>query len=255
MSADPAVRWLREFGAGAPELPVLVCLPHAGGTAGFFRPLSVTLARTHRVFAVQYPGRQDRFREPLIGDIESTAAALADALRTTVAGPFELLGHSMGALIGFEVARSLDTETATRVRHLTVTSARPPASPSPRPPLHELDDTQFLERITTLGGTESSIFDDPETRAMYLPSLRSDYRAVERYRAAESADVGCGITVIAGLRDPLVSAATAEGWRAHTRGRFRVRVLDTDHFGVHRTPARLATELSAERAFGRKTME
>ncbi|MFD6397501.1 thioesterase II family protein [Nocardia sp. NPDC060249] len=245
MSTDLALRWLRELGSGAPGRPVLVCLPHAGGTAGFFRPLSVTLARTHRVLAVQYPGRQDRFREPLIGDVESMAEEIADVLRTTVAGQIELLGHSMGALIGFEVARLLDTDANTQVRHLTATNARPPASSSPRPYLHEFGDAQFLERISALGGTESSIFDHPETRAMYLPSLRSDYGAVERYRAAESADVGCGITVLAGLRDPLVPAATARGWRAHTRGRFRVRVLDADHFGVHRNSARLATELLA----------
>ncbi|MEU4808641.1 alpha/beta fold hydrolase [Nocardia fluminea] len=252
MSTELAVRWLREFGSGAAGQPVLVCLPHAGGTAGFFRPLSVTLAHTHRVLAVQYPGRQDRFREPLIDDLESMAGALADVLRTSVAGPLELLGHSMGALIGFELARLLDTEVATRVHHLTVTNARPPASSSPRPPLHELGDAQFLDRVTALGGTESTIFDHPETRAMYLPSLRSDYRAVERYRAAESANVGCGITVIAGLRDPLVPASTAEGWRAHTRGRFRVRVLDTDHFGVHHNSARLATELIAEATLRQK---
>ncbi|MFI6996218.1 thioesterase II family protein [Nocardia sp. NPDC050175] len=245
MSTDLAVRWLREFGRSAPGQPVLVCLPHAGGTAAFFRPLSVTLAQTHRVLAVQYPGRQDRFREPLIGDLESLASALANVLRTSVVGPFELLGHSMGALIGFEVARLLDTEVSTRVRHLTVTNARPPATFSLRPYLHELGDARFVDRVIALGGTESSILDNPESRAMYLPALRSDYRAVERYRAAESATVGCGITAIAGLRDPLVSAATAEGWRAHTRGRFRVRVVDTDHFGVHRNPTRLATELLA----------
>ncbi|MFC4127900.1 thioesterase II family protein [Nocardia rhizosphaerae] len=245
MTGQRSARWLRVPEGPAAGRRVLVCLPHAGGTAGFFRGLGASLAASHQVVAVQYPGRQDRHRERQIGDIESAADAIAAEIRAIDPGTVELLGHSMGALIGFELARALEADGTTTVTRLTVTNARPPSIAAGRPHLYELADGPFLDRIGALGGTDRGLMDDREARAMYLPALRGDFRAVERYRAPRSATVGCGVSVVAGLRDPLVPAASANGWRAHTRGTFRLHLLDTDHFGVHAGPDRLHAHLEA----------
>ncbi|NLG54742.1 MAG: thioesterase [Rhodococcus sp.] len=219
---------------------VLLCLPHAGGTAGFFRTLPTAVSGSYRMLAVQYPGRQDRHREAAIGDVRLLASAIAEQIVDAGIESLDVLGHSFGGLVGFEVVRLLGEQASINVGQLTVTHSRPPSAELPDNPLHTLGDDAFIERIVALGGTDESVFADPDLRSFYLPPLRSDYAAVEQYQAPQSASVMCDITAIGGLRDSLVPAASAERWRRHTSGSFRIRVFDTDHFGIYQRPTELA---------------
>ncbi|WP_238846327.1 thioesterase II family protein [Nocardia terpenica] len=85
----------------------LVCFPHAGGAASYFTPVARALAPDVDVLAVQYPGRQDRRSEPGIDDIGVLADRVHDIIRTWPSRPLTLFGHSMGAVVAFEVARRL----------------------------------------------------------------------------------------------------------------------------------------------------
>ena len=87
-----------------PDAVNLVCLPHAGGSASFFFPLSRALAPRVAVRAVQYPGRQERYRESNIDSVPALADEIFGALAATVTGPVALFGHSMGAVLAYEVA-------------------------------------------------------------------------------------------------------------------------------------------------------
>jgi len=102
--------WCRRYRPARNATVRLVCLPHAGGSATFFLPVSAALSPGVDVVAIQYPGRQDRRAESPIDDI----AALADRIHATVRRqpemPLILFGHSMGAVIGFEVTRRLEAE-------------------------------------------------------------------------------------------------------------------------------------------------
>ena len=98
--------WIRGFHPGADGAPRLVCFPHAGGSATFYFPLSRALAPSMEVLAVQYPGRQDRRAEPCIDSIDGLADEIVDALRPLTDRPMALFGHSMGAVLAYETARS-----------------------------------------------------------------------------------------------------------------------------------------------------
>lgn len=100
--------WFRNYGPAPDACVRLVCLPHAGGSASFYFPLARALSPKIEVLAVQYPGRQDRHAEPCVQNIEDMADRIAEALGPWTDRPYALFGHSMGAMVGFEVARRME---------------------------------------------------------------------------------------------------------------------------------------------------
>src|ERR1700733_12636953 len=84
----------------------LFCLPHAGGGAGLFRGWPASLSPAVEVRGVQPPGRESRISEKPFTRLEPLVAALTDVLAASIDRPYILYGHSMGALLAFELTRS-----------------------------------------------------------------------------------------------------------------------------------------------------
>lgn len=218
-TADAAV-WTRRFHP-APEADLrLVCFPHAGGSAGFFHPLSARLGPGVEVLAVQYPGRQDRRREPLVDDLHVLADRLADVLGRSPGGPFAFFGHSMGAVVAYEVTRRLE-DRGGPAPVLLIASGRRAPSRYRDERFHQLDEAGFVAEMVSLGGVPPGLLDDPEIRAMVMDPCRNDYRAIETYRGVPDArPLRVPVSVLFGDRDPRVTPEEAEAWRAHTTGPF-----------------------------------
>src|SRR6185369_9129448 len=93
------------------------------------------------VLGVQLPGRGSRFKEPLATELSPLLDALAlEITRLGEDAPFAFFGHSMGALIAFEVARELRRRGAPLPSHLFVSGHRAPGLPERDAPLHHLSD-------------------------------------------------------------------------------------------------------------------
>lgn len=229
MSSARFQNWLRRFSPAGDATSALVCLPHAGGSASFFFPLARALAPAIDVLAVQYPGRQDRRHEPNIDNLPELADRIVDALRELDDRPFALFGHSMGALLAYEVALRLAAAGLQTPSHLFASGRRAP-SRQRADRIHLSSDGEILAHIRRLGGPGSMALDDPELRAMALPLIRNDYRAVETYRPAPAAVLDCPITALTGDRDVLVSLDEAQAWAGHTTGPFDLVVLPGGHF-------------------------
>ncbi|MFI9601945.1 thioesterase II family protein [Streptomyces sp. NPDC052043] len=227
--------WIRTFDAGPKSGPMvdgfrLVCFPHAGGSASFYFPYSKLLRPEIEVLAVQYPGRQDRRGEPCLDEIGALADRAAEVLRGH--RPNERLaffGHSMGAAVAFETARRLEEGPGPRVLHLFASARRAPSAFRPEF-VHRKDDDGLVAELQALSGTDPVLLADPEVRALLLPTIRSDYRAIESYRCEQDASVACPVTVLIGDADPRVSVTDARLWEGHTSRGFEVRVLPGGHF-------------------------
>ncbi|WP_155370894.1 thioesterase II family protein [Catellatospora vulcania] len=221
--------WIRTFHPAAPGAVTLVCLPHAGGAASFWFPLSRALAPGVAVAAVQYPGRQDRHREPLISELGVLADRVAEAVAASVPGPLALFGHSMGAVVGYEVALRLRAAGRPDPVMLFASGRRAPSCYRAED-VHRGDDNRILSVLRELAGTHADLLANEEVTRLVLPSVRSDYQAVETYRHDPAASLTCPVTVLTGSADPLTSAAEAVGWQRHTTGPVEVLTFPGGHF-------------------------
>lgn len=219
--------WCRHYRPADDQADQLICFPHAGGSASFYLPVSAALSPAIDVVGIQYPGRQDRRREPPIDDI----APLADQIHAVLPRsdrPVTLFGHSMGAIVAFEVARRLEAD-GRPVTRLFASGRRAPSRHRDET-VHQRDDAGILEEIRRLNGTDSALIEDDELMRAALPALRADYRAIETYRGDPGATVSCPVTALVGDADPKVTGDEARAWAGHTTGGFDIRVFSGGHF-------------------------
>lgn len=228
MAVDGTNPWIRRFHSATADAPRLVCLPHAGGSAGFFTRLSAALSPAVDVLAVQYPGRQDRRAEPVPVNLQRLADLTYDALGAFADRPLALFGHSMGATLAFEVALRLENKGVT-VPHLFASGRRAPSRYRDEN-VHLGDDEALVRELRLLGGSEPRLLDDPGMRALVLPYVRSDFTAIETYRHRPGTVLRAPVTVFTGDDDPKTSLEEAWAWSEHTTGTSGLHLLPGGHF-------------------------
>jgi pyochelin biosynthetic protein PchC len=221
----------------------LICLPHAGGAATYFAPLAAALSDSFDVVAIQYPGRQERLSEPCLDSIQVLAEAIVPELDPWLDRPFALFGHSMGAVVAFEVARVLEHDHGRVPAGLFVSGRRGPTTRR-NEQFHKGGDRSLLNQVARLQGTPSWLIDDHDVRQMMLPALRGDYKAIETYVWQPGPPLSCPIWAIFGADDPLTTEHEAAAWAAHTTGGFEVCAFPAGHFYLATHLSELAALLS-----------
>lgn len=234
MLIDPL---LREGQAGAfrrlsprPYARARVLLfPHAGGNASYYRLWSAAAPWDVEFLAVQYPGREDRYSEPVPADMQGFVAALAADL--PLAGPpvpTILFGHSMGAIVAYELARHLTAAGDSPVG-LYVSGHPAPALSRPGQ-LHLGSDEELIQELRRTEATLPDILDNSSLIEAFLPIIRCDYRVSETYRPLPGVRLRSPVTALYGDRDSEVNSWEAEGWRDVTDGSYEARVFAGGHF-------------------------
>ncbi|MEU4655157.1 alpha/beta fold hydrolase [Streptomyces sp. NPDC023723] len=233
--------WVRRFHPSPEARHQLLCFPHSGGSASFFFPFSQRLAPRVDVWAVQYPGRQDRRHEPNIPHLHELADRVAEAVGPRVNGPYALFGHSMGATLAYEVGLRL-RESGHWPEALFV-SGRPAPHRNVDTGLHRLTDEEIADDIRALDGTGSEMFGDADVMRMFLPAIRSDYHAAETYAYVPGPALDCPLRAFTGFSDPRVAPGELHHWADHTEGPFRLDVFSGGHFYLVDGQEDIATEI------------
>lgn len=236
--------WLAHLNPNPRATLRLFCFPYAGGAAVIFRDWQARLPAHVEVCPVQLPGRGKRLGEQPYTRVQFLAEALAHALLPHFDKPFAFFGHSMGALIGFELARTLRKRYDLSPRQLFVSGRRAPAIPNLEPPTYDLPEAEFIQTLYNLKGTPREVLEHPELMELVLPQLRADFTLCETYDYAPAAQLDCPISVFGGLQDAEVSRAHLEGWRTETTAAFSLRMFPGDHFFLNTEGAMLLRVLS-----------
>jgi surfactin synthase thioesterase subunit len=211
-----------------PEAPVrLYCFPHSGGTAGEYVRWADHLPDVE-VWGLQLPGRGGRHGEAPLTWMPDLVEALVE--EAAFDGRFALFGHSLGALVSYEVARRLRATGRRSPEWLFVSAYAAPHLPRGGPMDHLLSDAELADRIDrTYGTLPAEVRVDPELLALVLPAYRSDLTMVETYEHVPGEPLDCPLTVFGGTDDEATEAQLT-AWRRHTTGPFAVRWLPGGHF-------------------------
>lgn len=211
----------------------LICLPFAGGGPATYRQWPQRLPGTE-VLAVALPGRDPadrRGRPDSIGALADSVSAALDEIDVDRDLPFALFGHSMGALIAFEVTFDAERERRHVPERLFVSGRRPPDEAHDRPPVHGHDDDRFLDAVDRLyGGVPAVVRNEPDLLALLLPSLRADIKALETYDAPAGRIVNCPVHVYGGDRDRHPRPDQLPGWQRAAARPITLRIFQGDHF-------------------------
>jgi len=221
--------WIHRYHPTAEANTQLVCFPHAGGSASYYFALSRSLAPGIETLAVQYPGRQDRYREKCIENISELADQVFAALSGWIDRPVAFFGHSMGATLAFEVGRRLQRHDDQALVHLFASGRQAP-SRHRHEDIHLRDDAGLVAELRRIGGTDQRFLDDGELRDFALPMIRSDYKAIETYHYASGPSLDCPITALLGDSDPTVTIDEVAAWAEHCTGPFYLRIFPGGHF-------------------------
>jgi medium-chain acyl-[acyl-carrier-protein] hydrolase len=224
----------------------LFCFPHAGGgAAAIYRTWQQGLPPEVEVCPIMLPGREGRFTEPAYTQIEELITDLSQQIRPYLNVPFQFFGHSMGALISFELARRLRQQQLPQPTRLFVSAHRAPQLPRRQESVYTLPDAEFTESIKKLGGTPEVILHNKELMEFFLPLLRADFTLCETYQHQAEAPLDYPIAAFGGLEDKDIPVSDLEAWRAQTSSSFSLQTFPGGHFYLHPHQKQLVQSISA----------
>jgi surfactin synthase thioesterase subunit len=225
-------RWLLRFPRPNPRLH-LICLPYAGGGTATYRRWPELLPPEIEVCAVQLPGREQRINEAPMTDTVRIAELLVRAVARHCEKPFAFFGHSMGAGVAYATALASVAMIGTAPVCFMASARRAPHLPSRTPERYCLNEKAFIAELKRLNGTPPAVLESPELMSLMLPIMRSDFQLAESYVSADRSRLPCPVVAFGGKDDRDVSFAELEAWREVSDGRFRVHMLDGDHFFIN----------------------
>lgn len=228
---DIRTRWFR--GVRAPGAKIrLVCFPHAGGAAVSFRDWATLTPPEIEVLSVQYPGRQDRLRDPCPPTMEELADAITTALLHEAADdlPLALFGHSMGSSVAYEVARRLEDVPGRTLTRLIVSGRPRPRLPQEKAPGPAPTDTEILDHVRLLDPEGAAVYEHPELRPVIMPALRADFGLLAAYRPAHLHRLDIPVTACGGDHDPVCPVGELSSWSDVTTQGLDVRAFQGNHF-------------------------
>lgn len=221
-------QWLVGDPPAVGDRPRVFCLPHAGGGIAGFVPWR--RAATHvDIQPVRLPGREGRISELPLRRMDEVVRRLLTGLRPYASRPFALFGHSMGALIAFELAYAMEQD-GLPIAAVFVSGRTSPSLPEVRTNLHELPSDKLIEILNEISATPKSVLEDPEIMAVVLPVIRADFSVVASYAYEPGRTIASPLIAYYGEADGWGDRLRVAKWEGLTRGPFRCRGFDGDHF-------------------------
>jgi medium-chain acyl-[acyl-carrier-protein] hydrolase len=226
-NTDP---WISLPGAQLDARLRILCFPYAGGGIAAFVPWRDSLPPGVDLGCVLLPGRENRLRHPPFRRMEPLVQRLAEVTQSYLDRPFAFWGHSLGAVVAFELARELRRRGRPLPHHLFVAARLPPQAPRPEPRLYDMPDAEFLPALQRrYQGVPDMILQDPEISRLFIPALRADLEVIETYQFTEEPPLDCSLSAYVG-RDDASTRGGVSGWREHITGSYAERQFPGGHF-------------------------
>lgn len=208
----------------------LFCLPFAGGSASSFMPWFAALAPDIQLCAIQLPGRGARFGEPAIHDFAELIEQLGSVIAQHDDLPYAFFGHSLGALVAFELSHHCVRKGLELPRHLFVSASGAPRHRVGAARYDLLSDRELLAKLRGYAGTPPEVLANQELMELLLPAIRADFALLRHYRYQPRPRLGIPLCVLAGRDDQHVASETLTDWQGETSATCEQHRFDGGHF-------------------------
>jgi len=211
----------------------LFCFPYAGGGGGFYKNWPSHLGDDVSVYPVILPGRERRFSESPYVSLESLIDDFMEVIKPYLDKPFAFFGHSMGALIAFEVTKRIEQHTSYKPNHLFISAKAAPHIETSKQHKHLLSNSSLIEELRKVNGTDAVILENKELMDVMLPVIRADFQLLETYRYNPGYLINTPMTVFGGMNDEEVNHNELVEWVALSRHKhFQLNLFRGDHFFI-----------------------
>lgn len=221
----------------------LVIFPFAGGGVSAFRKWKDEFEDI-KLLVAQYPGRENRFSEKAISDINILVDSLFEDMKETFdfRKPYYLFGHSMGTKIVYELALRIKNSDYINPRGIIISGGRAPLYKEPHP-IYHLDDDGFIEGLRRYEGTPKEILDNKDLISIFLPTLRADFVIDEDYQDTKFEKLKSPILGLMGDKDQEMTLDELIKWQDYTTKEFTYRYIDGKHMFVYTSPESVIKEI------------
>jgi medium-chain acyl-[acyl-carrier-protein] hydrolase len=234
--------WFHSFSPNPNAELRLFCFHYGGGGASTFRDWHEYLPEYVEPICVQFPGRELRYKEPLVSDLNLVCKQLNDAIKGYLNKPYLFFGHSVGALVSHHLAYRLKSEGQKTPEHIVISGRSAPSDDKKYyDKITHLPDEEFLEKLPEYGGTPESFLNNSELIKIYLPILRSDFLLSESEEKIIH-KLDCPISVFGGFKDR-VSSQKLQLWKNETTQECNVTMFPGNHFFINENKIQVINQL------------
>ncbi|MGQ4665507.1 thioesterase II family protein [Metabacillus halosaccharovorans] len=215
---------------------ILFCIPYAGDSATIYMQWKQLLGNHIELYPLELAGRGARYDEPFDSNFTSMMNDLAAQIKQYAKNKqYAIFGHSMGAVLAYELYYLLSEEGFPQPRHLFLSGRPAPAAQNNRKKsfLSRLVSEKFGELFPQSGDMPVEIAKHPELAKKFRQVLKSDLRIMNTYHFIPKQEkLKCPVTIFSGKQDD-ISEENILAWRDQSNNDCKIVWVKGDHFFLH----------------------
>ncbi|MDQ0175270.1 thioesterase II family protein [Bacillus chungangensis] len=212
----------------------LFCIPYAGGSAVVYSKWKKLINPLIELKEIELPGRGYKMKEPLLDNMPEMVENIFKEMKNEIKPPYALFGHSMGALITYELYKKLKKAGYPAPVHMFISGKKSPQVAIKDLKLYHLPEDEFIDHILKYNGTNESVFKNKELASLFIPILRADFKIVETYKFDHTDDrLDCDISVFGGTEDRTVDWDDLLQWQEVAKKKCNFYSFKGGHFFIN----------------------
>lgn len=227
--------WIK-YGNKNPDAKIrLFCLPYAGASASIYNKWQNEFGKLIEVQPIQLPGRENRYEEKYDTNVKDLVQNISVGIEQFLDKPFAIFGHSMGAILAYELSCEIYKRYAKKLTALFVSACRCPEQMSDyKPIIHNLPDDEFFKAVQGYNGIHPEFLQSKEFIQYFIPILRNDFKTVETYTYEKKSQLECPIIAYCGINDSNILTDQVIKWQDYTSDKFSYKIFEGDHFFINK---------------------
>ncbi|UCG70212.1 MAG: thioesterase [Thermoplasmata archaeon] len=218
----------------------LFCFPYAGGTAEIYYAWPYDLPEEIEMLAIHYPGHIPRSNERLFTRISKLVEAISGEIVRYTDKSYAFFGHSMGALVAYELSRRFASEGRKMPEYLFLSARRAPHIPVIHPHMHKLTKEEWISVMRCFNMVPEEVIKNMKLLEKILPVIKADFEMVETWQFdAQTPPLDIPVCVFGGINDNLAPKKDIEAWEKMTRKKFNAYFFPEKHFFIMKDEVRI----------------